>query len=235
MSLQLPNFTRHIDPFMALTPRANSAPSAYVVPCTNDWDGHDGAWSTFLIGVGTPLQNFRVLPSTSSHQMWVPIPEACAQNGGERCAALRGVEPFDGTASPGFLTSKSTTWSQIGIYNIPLEKDLGYTGNGQYGFDTIQVGGSQATSNLTIKHQVVVGFTANDYDMGNLGVGITPTSFSSLGLQFKSLFESLFNQSLIPSWTYSYTAGAYYRTAFPRVSLINTNNRAQEIRESQEA
>jgi hypothetical protein len=39
------------------------APSQY-------WDGNDGLWSTFSIRIGTPSQEFRILPSTTAQETW---------------------------------------------------------------------------------------------------------------------------------------------------------------------
>lgn len=68
---------------------------------TGNWDGNDGAWSTFMIRVGTPAQLFRVLPSTSGQETWIPMPDQCSKGQGW-CGNARGVEPFNGAsgASP---------------------------------------------------------------------------------------------------------------------------------------
>ena len=64
---------------------------AFSFPPSQIWDGNDGAWSTFVIRVGTPAQYFRVLPSTNGAETWVPIPD--------RCGNARGVEQFNGGKS----------------------------------------------------------------------------------------------------------------------------------------
>ena len=71
---------------------------AYSVVPTGDWDGNDGGWSTFAIRVGTPAQYFRVLPSTSGTDTWIPLADQCALNPAG-CGVARGVEPFN--AAPG--------------------------------------------------------------------------------------------------------------------------------------
>lgn len=70
---------------------------AFSFPPSGNWDGNDGAWSTFVIRVGTPAQLFRVLPSTSGTETWVPIPDNC-KAGISWCGNARGVEPFNGAA-----------------------------------------------------------------------------------------------------------------------------------------
>ncbi|KAL6715357.1 hypothetical protein ACLMJK_007623 [Lecanora helva] len=76
------------------------SPQAFSVPSSGNWDGNDGAWSTFVIRVGTPPQLFRVLPSVNGLETWVPIPDQCAK-GQAWCGNARGVMPYNGAnASP---------------------------------------------------------------------------------------------------------------------------------------
>ena len=85
-------------------------PQAFSLPPTGNWDGNDGGWSTFAIRVGTPPQIFRVLPSTSDSQTYIPLPDDCALNGA-RCGSARGVEPFN--AAPGGSSLLSGTPGNI--------------------------------------------------------------------------------------------------------------------------
>lgn len=50
--------TRQIDP-----------PQAFSFTPSQNWDGNDGAWSTFVIRVGSPSLYFRVLPSLSTMRL----------------------------------------------------------------------------------------------------------------------------------------------------------------------
>ena len=78
----------------------NNNPQAFSLPPSGNWDGNDGAWSTFTIRVGTPAQLFRVLPSSNGQETWIPIPDSCQQGQGW-CGNARGVMPFNGAnASP---------------------------------------------------------------------------------------------------------------------------------------
>lgn len=84
--------------FKYLTDHCPSLKKDTDIKKSGNWDGNDGAWSTFIIRVGTPAQLFRVLPSTSGHQTWVPIPDQCGR-GQSWCGNARGVEPFNGASS----------------------------------------------------------------------------------------------------------------------------------------
>ena len=62
---------------------------------SGNWDGNDGAWSTFMIRVGSPYQYFRILPSTNGLETWLPQSDQCS-NGPAWCGNARGVMPMDG-------------------------------------------------------------------------------------------------------------------------------------------
>lgn len=57
-----------------------------------------------MIRVGTPAQFFRVLPSTTGQETWLPIPDHC-ERGQSWCGNVRGVEPFNGASSSPFSGS----------------------------------------------------------------------------------------------------------------------------------
>jgi hypothetical protein len=80
---------------MHFTPRATDAPEPYVVPPSDKFDGADGSWSTFTISVGTPGQDFRVLPSTKGGVTYVIAEEGCLDGlDPVDCPQLRGIEVF---------------------------------------------------------------------------------------------------------------------------------------------
>lgn len=62
---------------------------------SGNWDGNDGAWSTFIIRVGSPYQYFRVLPSTNGLETRLPQSDQCS-NGPAWCGNARGVMPMNG-------------------------------------------------------------------------------------------------------------------------------------------
>lgn len=72
----------------------NSSRAFSFTPSGN-WDGNDGAWSTFVIRVGTPYQFFRVLPSTHGQETLLPLSDQCG-NGKAWCGNARGVMPMNG-------------------------------------------------------------------------------------------------------------------------------------------
>ena len=106
-------FGAHVPSLLARS-ASTSSPSAFSFTPSQNWDGNDGAWSSFVIRIGTPSQYFRVLPALSSPSTYVPLPLNCSL-GVSYCGNARGVEPFKSpstavstnvsTIDPGFTCS----------------------------------------------------------------------------------------------------------------------------------
>jgi hypothetical protein len=175
-------------------------------------DGADGKWSTFHVQVGG--QVVRLLPGTSSTagtSTWVIIPEGCsvANPNLTNCEFDRGYL---------FRRNQSTSWSTRhlsgqGLYSLTLliEGELGLSGNGYYGFDTINPG-LPGSGLPTVQNQVIAGIGTNDFWLGSLGLSPYSFNFTDFSEPQPSLLSTFFNQSLIPSLSWSYTAGAYYKS-----------------------
>lgn len=196
---------------LRLRPRATTIPLPYICPPTQQWDGNDGSWSTFVVSIGTPGQSFRVLPSTVGSETWVVGEQGCTSDDPNDCASLRGAEPFNGNASPGFESNQSSTWEQVGIYDLGLEADLGYTGNGEYGYDVVTLATPSSSSGLSVNHSIVAGTADKSYFLGLLGLNDRPTSFSSSANNSQSFLRLAKSANSIPSLSYGYTAGARYQ------------------------
>ncbi|KAM0717837.1 hypothetical protein Q7P37_006169 [Cladosporium fusiforme] len=197
----------------------SALPSPINIPPSLFWDGNDGSWSTFHVQVGTPGQAVRLLPGTSasaSDTTWVVRPEGCTQANPNltHCDDERGL-PFN--------PNKSSSWSierleNDGLFELSTwyEGLLNLTGNAYYGFDTLTLGlpGSGLPS---LSNQVIAGFADNNYWLGFLGLSPIPFNFSSQNDSTSmhdpqpAFLKNLQNQSLIPSLSWSYTAGAAYR------------------------
>ena len=200
---------------MALRKRATVVPAPINVQPSQSFDGNDGQWSTFVVSVGTPPQNFRVLISTQSSETWVISPEGCTTTDVANCQTLRGGQPFNGQAPQGFLSGSSSTWQQAGIYTLDTEKTLNYSGNGLFGYDVVGINGgnsSSSTGGISLPNKVVAAMPAKDYFLGIFGLGIRDTSFSSGAPDAPpSFMVTLKENNQIPSKSYGYTAGAPYR------------------------
>lgn len=188
----------------------SSAAKPFVFSPSQAWDGNDGRWSTFIVRVGTPEQNFRILPGTSGQETLLPVPEGCTDSDPSNCGSLRGAYPFNGKDSSGFQVNASSTWKNIGIYTLVTEDDLGMNDNGLYGFDTVGLG-LQNSGGITLQSQVIAGIATKNFYLGIFGLGPKPSNFSDFDYPQPTFMRTLKDQNKIPSLSFGYTAGAAYR------------------------
>lgn len=172
-------------------------------------DGNDGPWSTFALGFGTPPQYVRVLLSTTCPQPWAIDPLGCSTTDPPTCPYRRGNF---------FYKNSSSTWQDKGLYTLDEELNLGYTGNGNFGLDSITLGypGSNAT---TTSHQLLATVAAQDFYVATWGIAPRATNLTRPGQKlltfaeedaYPSLLSTLKQENKIPSISYGYTAGAKY-------------------------
>lgn len=160
-------------------------------------EGSDGPWSTFQLRVGTPPQDVRVMVGTNSPDTWVVLQDACNNT---TCGDSRGKL---------FNYKQSTSWKDQGIFNLFLESNLNYTGNGRYGLDTVGLTISNSKG-PTLNGQVVAALVTPQFYYGLLGLNTQPTNFTNFNNPIPSFFNTLKDQNLIPSLSWSYTAGNQY-------------------------
>ena len=150
--------------------------------------------------VGTPAQNVRVFISTSSPDTWIVLPAGCSV-GDSTCLDSRG-----GT----FNYNASSTWSQHGFYEISSEQNLNNAVQAVFGNETVGLG-IQGSGGPTLSDQIVAAFTDEEFYLGMFGLSTASTNFTPQDSGRPSFMSSLKNQSLIPSLSFGYTAGAKYR------------------------
>lgn len=136
------------------------------------------------------------------------LPEGCPVGGIADCINLRG-DTFEANAS--------STWEFNDYYDLVLESNLDYEGSGAFGFDKIGIGW-QGDGGPVLEHQVVAGIASEDFWLGTFGLTPRPTNFTDFNDPQPSYLQTLKNQSLTPSMSWSYTAGAPYRTYTPSIS-----------------
>ena len=115
-----------------------------------------------------------------------------------------------------FNNATSSTWKAQGYYHLILEENLGIDGVGYFGNDTVGLG-IQGSGGPTLENQVVGGIATENYYLGVLGVNPKPINFTSLDEGQPSYISSLKEQSLIPSVSFGYTAGAQYSMSFASI------------------
>lgn len=112
-----------------------------------------------------------------------------------------------------FRSNESTTWQSLDYYALGLDPQLGFGHYGSYGVDSIAL-----SDTITAPSQIVSVINSTDYWLGFLGLGVKPTNFTST--QKATFLSSMVeNQSLIPSHSFGYTAGAHYRLKSVPASL----------------
>ena len=184
----------------------HSVPKAIAIPPSESFDGNDGPWSTFAIQVGTPRQDVRILVSTAGYQTWVVLPEGCTSTDPSNCATLRGG---------GFNPSESSTWEENtfgsnGTFTLELETNLGYSGNGDFGYDTITLGW-EGSGGPSLDQQILAGIATKDFYLGIFGLNPKPSNFTNFDRPVPSFMTNLRDKLLIPSLSWGYTAGNLYR------------------------
>ena len=148
--------------------------------------------------------------STAGSATWVVLPEGCPVDGPSNCGDLRGSL---------FKINASSTWSFNNYYELQLESNIGYTGSGGFGFDTVGIGW-QGSGGPVLEHQVVAGIATEDFWLGLFGLTPRPTNFTDFNNPQPSFMETLKNKSLIPSLSWAYTAGAQYRRFARPISMF---------------
>lgn len=196
--------------FEARSANPSVPPAPISINPDENWDGIDGSWSSFTLRVGTPEQFVRVFLSTASYQTWVVLPQGCeAAADPKACANARGWI---------FDSSASSTFDRIGIYDLWIEQNIGYSGNAVYGYDTVGLGG-QGEGGPTLLNTTVGTFAVEDFYLGVFGVNPKPTNFTDFNTQSPSYMTLLKEQDYIPSISFGHTAGASYQSTGVLASL----------------
>lgn len=172
---------------MPLLRRTNASQSdpPPVLFSNGTWKENDGNWSTFDVSVGTPPQIFQFLASNNQANISLPFSTSCINDGSTQCFAY-------------FQSNGSSTWT---------------TSNSTSGFD-ILYHGDQNLGNHSISNSSESPSSPN---VGFLGLGaVASTSskkweYSDPNPNNLSFLQSLKGQKLIPSVSFGYTAGAWYR------------------------
>lgn len=170
-------------------------PKAISVPVRGNWHGIDGDWSSVSVRVGNPPQWVDLLASTASRETIVIGAAGCDESD-QQCITERGLL---------FDSKKSTSWEDQGGFPLGLDTQLGFDGDGVYGFDSIAF-----NDYISVPSQIIGTLNDTGYWLGYFGLYVPPSNFTSVDKP--SFLDSMVhNQSLIPSHSYGFTSGAHYR------------------------
>lgn len=177
--------------------------------------GNDGAWSPFVVKVGTPPTPLQLLAATEIPETLVVLSLDC-QGAALNCSDARGGV-FDTEEGSRTWQNKSGVNS---VFRLSAESNLQYDIQALYGFDTVQIG-SPGKSNATVDQQVVAGILTPDFYLGSLGLHSRDVVFQADHLGQPSFISHLKTDKLIPSSSYGFTAGASYRKGTLSQSVNN--------------
>lgn len=193
-----------------------ASPQPFSFAPSQRWHGHDGNWSSFTVRVGTPEQNFRILPSAATGALILPDYRGCQPDAGDPsdCGALRGV--FESNSQTlGFQSDLSDTWKPIipglSLFETGLQGYLGFAANASFGHDSIGLM-IQHSGGPTLADQLVGSLKKLPFFVGFLGLNPMSINFTSFESPQRSFLAALKDEMKIPSLSYAYNAGAYYST-----------------------
>ena len=154
------------------------------------------------MSIGTPPQDIRLLPGTSINTVWPVLDEGCEDEGITDCSDKRGNT---------FNSSKSSTWEEIGLFQLPIPEEaaLGYSGNSSFGNDKATFGlpGSDLP---VVDNQTIEGIATTDFFLGVLGLSVNSINITQFGNGNRSFLTSLKDGGSIPSISWGYTAGSFH-------------------------
>lgn len=151
-----------------------------------------------------------MLPATNAPNIWVPIADDCKALNVSDCGTRRGVRPFNNAISPGFQVNSSSSWDNIGTFELGQNDFLGFTGNGGFGYDTVGLIRGDSSETITNNDTAVTAYASPEFWLGEIGLSNRPMD---LGQDDKpsSFLSNLKKAGNIPSLSFGYTAGAPYR------------------------
>ena len=155
------------------------------------------------MSIGTPPQDVRLLPGTSINTVWPVLVEGCEEEGINDCSDKRGNT---------FNSSKSSTWEDIGLFELPIPEEaaLGYSGNSSFGNEKA-IFGFSGSGLPVVDNQTIEGIATTDFFLGVLGLSVNSINITQFGNSNRSFLTNLKDQGSIPSISWGYTAGSFHQ------------------------
>ena len=150
----------------------------------------------------------RVIPSTAGQSTWVIAPSGCPPDEPGISPSLPCPQSRGGLFDP----SRSSSWHALSNNSLGLDANLGYGDlSALYGLDTIQLGFSDSIGGPRLDSQILSALAPEHYFVGLFGLNHQATNLSNFSIPHPSALTTLKENSLIPSLSWGYTAGAQYR------------------------
>ncbi|KAF2116886.1 aspartic peptidase domain-containing protein [Lophiotrema nucula] len=168
-----------------------------IISPSGEWDGPDGPWASFNLGIGDDIQSFRSLPSMSMSKILLPYTDWCNLTSLEQC---KKQARFDDTFN---------SWKYSGFFSVGEVVPWVYneSSNGMFGEDTVTFG--RGANGLRLPDQSVGGLITKYVPMSLFGLNARPDDFGSG--EVPNLITNLTSVGNIPSQSISYTAGSFNR------------------------
>ena len=165
-------------------------------------DGVDGPWSTFNFGLGEPLQPFRCVPGIGYPVVILPDQtNACPGGNGNASGACRQRTIF--------VSSSSSSWKSVGLYGLPesvtFEPIFQNLTGATWGLDNVYLG-HNTIRDLRLSQQYVALTNSTELFVGVFG--LSAGMISPDGAPRATLLSALYGARVIPSTSFSYTAGS---------------------------
>jgi hypothetical protein len=145
--------------------------------------------------VGDPVLPFRVVPGISSPLVILPIQSDWCN---ETCEAQTTI----------LHRNQSTTWEDAGLFSIPPSisdnDEISGVQSGIWGVDRVYLGPS--ARDIATSLQYVVGVTLKKFYIGTFGLSVGQVG--PFGNTKPGFLQGLRDASVIPSLSFSYTAGS---------------------------
>ncbi|KAI9719703.1 MAG: hypothetical protein M1828_006136 [Chrysothrix sp. TS-e1954] len=162
--------------------------------------------------VGEKPQNVNVFVSTAAFDTWV-VDSAIG------CPDAVPIADCKDARGGTFNYNNSLTWTPNSIFTLALEDNLNLDSTGDFGFDTVTLG-YQGSGEPSLEHQVVATIGSANYWLGIFGLNPQPSNFTTFNSPQTSYMSTLKDNNTIPSLSWAYSAGAYYRFEGEFASLV---------------
>jgi hypothetical protein len=172
----------------------------YTDRLTKSRDGIDGPWSTFNFAVGDPVQLFRCVPGVSQPVVFLPIDsQNCNSTSSGNCGGRATFHP-----------NISKTWKLAGLFDdigrsMQFLLPPGANTTAIWGLDTVLFG-NNLIRDIGSARQYVAQVASAAFFIGVFGLALGTVSTG--GSQSPNLLPALRNAMVVPSSSFSYTAGS---------------------------
>ncbi|PHH49866.1 hypothetical protein CFIMG_006173RA [Ceratocystis fimbriata CBS 114723] len=163
----------------------------------SSWLGIDGNWSaTSFRAAG---QEVSLFVSTTLSEHWLVDKGGCITND-PLCIKDRG-----GTVN----YTSSRDWKTLGHWSLGLSY-LGVAANAEYGTGIFGATDDLTGDKLDMKDALVGIYNTTEFYVGLFGVGVVRGKFGTESID-APFYEMVEDEGWFPSYSYGYTAGAYYK------------------------